>query len=52
MTENQIPFTDLLRQGYSIGVGIVSPNEQETIALAMDCEKTDEGIHLIYTYEN
>lgn len=52
VTENQIPFTDLLRQGYSIGVGIVSPNEQETIALAMDCEKTDEGIHLIYTYEN
>lgn len=51
-TENHIPFTDLLRQGYTIGIGITDPDEAETIALAMDCERTDEGIHLIYTYEN
>lgn len=52
VTENHIPFTDLLRQGYQIGIGITDPEEKETVALAMDCERTDEGIHLIYTYEN
>ena len=44
MTENHIPFTDLLRKGYQIGIGITDPEEKETVALAMDCEKTDEGI--------
>ena len=52
VTENHIPFTDLLRKGYCIGIGITDPEEKETVELAMDCKKTDDGIHLIYAYEN
>ena len=50
VTENHIPFTDMFRKGYTIGVCIMDPDEEETIALAIDCERTDEGVHLLYTF--
>ena len=49
-TVNQIPFTDQLREGYQIGVGITSPDEKEHLYLAMDGEIRD-GVQMLYTYE-
>lgn len=49
-TVNHIPFTDQLRDGYQIGVGITDPDEQENIYLAMDGELRD-GVQILYTYE-
>ena len=48
-TTTSIPFTDRFRQGFSIGVGITNPEEDDTIRLAMDVEFED-GIHRIYEY--
>lgn len=50
VTESHIPFTDLFRQGFQIGIGITSPNEKEHIQLAMDVEKTG-NVQIIYTYD-
>lgn len=50
-TVSSIPFTDEFRQGYQIGIGITSPDEDEYITLAMDTEKKD-NIQLLYTYED
>lgn len=49
-TKAKIPFTDEFRQGYQIGIGIVDPDEDEHITLAMDVEKRDH-IQIIYTYD-
>ncbi|MDO4325034.1 MAG: DUF4832 domain-containing protein [bacterium] len=50
VTESSIPFTDEIRQGFQIGVGIMDPEEQEPLKLAMDVEEI-EGIQILYTYE-
>lgn len=49
-TKSHIPFTDLFRQGFCIGIGITSPDRDETIELAMDCRKINEK-QIIYTYQ-
>lgn len=49
-TTAQIPFTDEFRQGYEIGIGIVDPDEDEYLTLAMDVKKRD-NIQIIYTYD-
>lgn len=46
-----IPFTDEFRQGYQIGIGITSPDENEYVTLAIDTEKK-ENIQLVYTYKD
>ena len=50
ITESQIPFTDLFRQGFQVGVGIVSPEGGNHVRLAMDGEERN-GTLVIYTYE-
>lgn len=50
-TETHIPFTDLLRQGFQVGIGITDPDEQERLKLAMDVDEID-NIQIIYTYDN
>ncbi len=50
-TTNHIPFTDMLRQGFRIGIGITDPDEEEHIKLAMDAEEIDD-IQIIYTYDD
>lgn len=49
-TTAQIPFTDEFRQGYEIGIGIVDPDEDEHLTLAMEV-KTRDDIQIIYTYD-
>ncbi len=49
-TVAHIPFTDEFRQGYSIGIGITSPNMDKEIKLAMDGEEID-GVLILYTFE-
>lgn len=51
VTVNRIPFNDLFRQGYSVGVGVVDPlTEKPAVELAMDVEYQD-GINMLYVYE-
>ena len=45
-TENHIPFSDQLREGYQIGIGITVPDEQEHLYLAMDGEIRD-GVQIL-----
>lgn len=45
-TENHIPFSDQLREGYQIGIGITDPDEQEHLYLAMDGEIRD-GVQIL-----
>jgi hypothetical protein len=49
-TRSTIPFTDLFRQGFRIGIGITNPEKNEFITLAMDCETVDNR-QIIYSYE-
>lgn len=49
-TINHIPFTDLIRQGFRIGIGITDPELKEHIKLAMDVEMKD-NIQILYTYD-
>lgn len=49
-TESHIPFTDLFREGFMIGIGIVSPDKKDHIRLAMDTECMDD-VQIIYSYE-
>lgn len=49
-TESHIPFTDLFREGFQIGLDIVSPDEQNHIKLAMETEETG-NVQLLYRYE-
>ncbi len=44
-----VPFTEKMRKGYKIGVSVASPDGKEHITLAMDSEKKDGGVQLIYT---
>ncbi len=46
-----IPFTETLRRGYQIGIGIASPDGRETIRLAMEAETFADGIQIIYEYK-
>lgn len=48
-TESSIPFTDLFRQGYQLGVGIKAPDEHTYVRLAMEGEERD-GVRIIYTF--
>lgn len=50
VTESHIPLTDLFREGFQIGVDIVSPDEQNHIQLAMETEKAGE-VQMLYRYE-
>ncbi|MGI6007324.1 MAG: DUF4832 domain-containing protein [Ruminococcus sp.] len=49
-TVNEIPFTDQLRKGYRIGIGITDPDEKEHIFLGQNGEIKD-GVQMLYTYE-
>ena len=48
-TVSHIPFNDYIRQGYSIGIGITSPEGDAQALLAMDTEMID-GVQILYTY--
>ena len=50
VSEADIPFGDDFRQGYRIGIRVTDPDQEQEIALAMDCEELD-GVQIIYTYE-
>lgn len=50
-TVSHIPFTDVLRQGFQIGVGIDSPDLDQHILLAMDGEVRGNA-RIIYTFES
>lgn len=49
-TECSIPFTDEIRRGYQIGIGITDPDEKEYISLAMETERKG-NVQIIYAYE-
>lgn len=50
-TQNVIPFNDLFRKGYTIGIGILDPDTEEpVIELAMN-KKFADGINIIYSYD-
>lgn len=49
-TVTHIPFTEEFRGGYQIGIGIMDPDEDDCIELAMDAPLQD-GVQIIYTYE-
>ncbi len=50
-TANHIPFNDLFREGYSIGIGIIDPlTEEPAIELCMNKEYRD-GINMIYMFD-
>ena len=50
-TTNSIPFNDLFREGYTIGIGILDPmTEQPAVELCMNKEYRD-GINILYTYD-
>lgn len=50
-TVNDIPFNDLFREGYTIGIGILDPQTEEPgIELAMN-KKYLNGINIIYSYD-
>lgn len=49
-TTSVIPFNDMFRQGYSVGIGIIDPlTEKPAVRLAMDVEYRD-GINMLYVY--
>ena len=49
-TVNHIPFNDLFREGYSIGVGIVDPlTGKNAVELCMNKEYRD-GVNMIYAF--
>ena len=51
-TEGEIPYSNELNKGYSIGIVITSPDEREHIRLAMkDIVPDEEGVHILYTHE-
>ena len=50
-TVNNIPFNDLFRKGYTIGIGILDPQTGEPgIELAMN-KLYQNGINIIYSYD-
>ncbi|HJC56100.1 MAG TPA: DUF4832 domain-containing protein [Candidatus Eisenbergiella intestinipullorum] len=50
-TVNSIPFNDLFRAGYSIGIGILDPlTELPAVELCMNKDYRD-GVNIIYTYD-
>ena len=50
-SEAEIPYTETLREGYSIGVVITSPDEKEHIRLAFEeIEPDSDGVHLLYSF--
>ena len=50
-TVNHIPFNDLFREGYSIGVGIVDPlTGKNAVELCMNKEYRD-GVNMIYAFD-
>lgn len=49
VTESHIPFTDLFRQGFQIGIGITSSDQRQHVQLAMDGEQK-ENVQVIYTF--
>ena len=51
VTENRVPFNDLFRNGYSIGIGVLDPlTEEPEIELCMNKEFRD-GVNMIYSYD-
>lgn len=50
-TVSHIPFTDVLRQGFQIGVGVDSPDLDQHILLAMYGEVRN-GAKIIYTFDS
>lgn len=50
-TAAQIPYMDTLREGFSIGVSVLSPDGRDDVRLAMESEIYDEHVQMIYTYE-
>ncbi|MCD8074554.1 MAG: DUF4832 domain-containing protein [Lachnospiraceae bacterium] len=51
VVEAHIPYSDLIQEGYQIGIGITSPyNKEETLKLAMDAQEID-GIQIIDVFE-
>ena len=51
VTVNDIPFNDMFREGYTIGIGILDPlTELPSMELCMNKENQD-GINIIYTYD-
>lgn len=50
-TTNSIPFNDLFREGYTIGIGILDPmTEEPAVELCMN-KKYQNGVNLLYTYD-
>ena len=50
-TTNSIPFNDLFREGYTIGIGILDPmTELPAVELCMNKEYQN-GVNIIYTYD-
>ena len=50
-TVNSIPFNDLFRAGYTIGIGILDPlTELPAVELCMNKDYRD-GVNIIYTYD-
>lgn len=50
-TVNHIPFNDLFREGYSIGIGIMDPlTEEPSIELCMNKDYRN-GINMIYIFD-
>ncbi len=47
-----VPYSPEVREGFSVGVVITSPDEREHVRLAMeDVEMGADGMHLLYTYQ-
>ena len=50
-TVNHIPFNDLFREGYTIGIGILDPMTGEpSIELCMN-QNYQNGINIIYSFD-
>ena len=49
-TRSTIPFIDRFWQGFRIGIGIMNPEKNEFVMLAMECE-TVNNKQIIYSYE-
>ena len=47
----RIPYTDALREGFQIGIGITSPDGRDHVRLAMEGETRGNGVQIIYSYE-
>lgn len=47
-----VPYTPEVREGFTVGVVVTSPDEREHLRLAMEgIEMGDDGMHLLYSYE-